>query len=201
MDNDIELDLGKTLMQCNIRDGAKLQLKRTSSSEILTFTYSVDEGLGTRASSYTSVPTRQDSVYYETARATGNKVLKENMYKMEICENQKAECDGKTYNINATYTYTFELNSENIHDIYHDKRDEKKGIQIREYIYGTRETLIRVSSDSKTQTYYSTQSIANTYLLFPEESKEEYIVALASNGEMLQINNLGGGQRSLVAEF
>ena len=199
--DDNELEFGKTLMESDIKAGAELKLIKVSSSEILSFTYNVNEGLDTRMSSYTSVPAFHDTVYYNTAKAVGNTVLKENMYRTEIIENQNAECDGKMYNINATYTYTFESTEENLQNVYENKLNEKKGIYIKEGVYGTSETLIRVCSDSKTRTYYSTQPIENTYLYFPEESNDESIEAYATNSDMFQIMNIGDGDRDLVVEF
>ena len=63
------------------------------------------------------------------------------------------------------------------------------------------EMEIRVSDRRKTRTYYSTQPVENTYLQFPEESREEYIEALASNGDKFQITNLGDYERYMVIEF
>ena len=76
-------------MHCNITHEAELKLKKTSSSEILTFTYNVNNGLDTRMSSHTSVPRPQDSVYYETAIATCSQVVKKNMYNTSQGNNKK----------------------------------------------------------------------------------------------------------------
>ena len=151
MDNDNdnkELPLGKTLMHCNIRDGAKLQLKKTSSTEILTFIYNENDGLGTTHSPFTSnnmsashstnkpnkQETTQNTVFVE-------RVMNRDMYRNERIENVEVESleNGQIYNITTKKTLIYEsTNSERPGSVVlENKKSEGGGVKIKEDAYGT----------------------------------------------------------------
>ena len=205
IDNDIELELGKTVMESGIKAGAELKLVKTSSSEILTFIYNVYAGLGTTMSSYFSDPKLTSHAQYTLGTAMGHTTMKENIYISEHISNAEVECldNGKKYNITTNIQYLFEsFIPDNMHEaIYENKLSERGGIYVKENVNGTKHSKFSVTDGEKTITYYAIEPIASTYMEFPANSNDETIKAYSNDGKAYQLLNLGDHNVSLVIEF